>query len=666
MKKYIYILFAVFSFVSCSDYLEELPKTQLTMETSFSTYDKAIKTVSALYANLGNQNGGLITNERFMMPSLIKSGSSDEYKKFNWNVTSAGVTNLWKNYYTYIAQCNIVIQALELHQSTVDETFGESIVETASFKNNASADPSFSASEMLLGEAKFLRAYAYFTLYRYFGAVPLITKPTGASPQYVPRTDREAIFQFLEEELNYAISKCAIKNSGIAEGRITKGAAAGMLAKSYVFHASYISRAEKYGSKIAEDKTGDKTGLYSKAAKLCDDIIQGDYGNYQLTPYYPAIFTKPNQETMFTIYAQEGVGTGNLIPIGFSGNSYHGATNGPHLEQHLAILYDLPTWNYDSRLKTLYKTFGQSDVLHQDNNTVSNDSLTKLMNVRGNCSFTGDSIRRLWNTARGVVSGPKDGLEAGLWVFDPLYGKTLGNEFFIEPGKKFKYTATENSLMDILLEPHERTWWKNLTSDDFSCWNINWECLGKFRNPNPQVLSATFNANYSGVAYPILRLAEIYLLKAEAQLASGDKAGEINTINILRDRACNQSTLQNMFLNQGDASYTHIENAVMSIPADISDYQALKELLYERLRELCCEDDCEWFDASRYPDVFIEDLDDISRYSDPIRGMFSYNDPNQNYYGWNGFNADRINRVLLPIPITEFTFFPEMKQNPGY
>lgn len=664
MKKYIYILVAMMVFYSCKSYLEEVPKTQLSIESSFDSYDRAIKTVSALYGKLG-QSGGLITSERFMMPSIIKQGN-EESKKFNWNSSSAGISGLWRNYYYYIAQCNIVIEALEANKSAIDKTFSSSIYETVEMKNKFAADASFSATDMLLGEARFLRAYAYFTLYRYYGGIPILTKPTGATPGYVPRSNREDVFKFIDEEFTYAISKCLLNNSGLANGRITKGAAAGMLAKSYVFHASYISRAEKYGTKIDEAVAGDKAGLYTKAAKLCDDIIGGTYGNYKLVSYYPAIFTKPNQETMFTVYAQEGVGTGSLIPIGFPGNGAHGATNGPNLEQALAMLYDFPTWNYGSRLKTLYKTYGSSDILRNDINPVPVDSLSRLMTLRGNCSFTGDSVRRLWNTVRAVVSGPKDGMPLGTWVFDPIYGKTLGAGFFIEPGKGFNYTSDENKLIEYLLEPHERLWWRNLTSKDFSCWNVNWEVLGKFRNPNPQDLSSTFSSDYGGVAYPVLRLAEVYLLKAEAQLFSNNKVGAINTINIVRDRACNQSTLRNMFLNQGNASYSYIPNAVMSMPNTLSDYQALKELLYERLRELCAEDDCEWLDASRYPDVFIEDVDDVSRYADPIRGSSSFIDPNQGYYGWLGFNSDKVFRVLLPIPSTEFTFFPEMKQNPGY
>ncbi|MCD8229141.1 MAG: RagB/SusD family nutrient uptake outer membrane protein, partial [Bacteroides ovatus] len=35
-------------------------------------------------------------------------------------------------------------------------------------------------------------------------------------------------------------------------------------------------------------------------------------------------------------------------------------------------------------------------------------------------------------------------------------------------------------------------------------------------------------------------------------------------------------------------------------------------------------------------------------------------------YLWHLFNEDKVYRVLMPIPFTELSFFPEMKQNPGY
>ena len=65
--------------------------------------------------------------------------------------------------------------------------------------------------------------------------------------------------------------------------------------------------------------------------------------------------------------------------------------------------------------------------------------------------------------------------------------------------------------------------WKNETNGQNkpNLWNCNWWQLGKFRNLNPSELSSTFDINYGGVDYPVLRLAEIYLLKAEAQIMPG-------------------------------------------------------------------------------------------------------------------------------------------------
>ena len=97
MKKYIFILFAILVFASCKDYLVEIPKTAVSIETSFDTYDHAIKAVSALYAKLGT-NDGLIFSGRFMMPSIINMGT-EESKKFNWNSSTPAITSLWKNYY---------------------------------------------------------------------------------------------------------------------------------------------------------------------------------------------------------------------------------------------------------------------------------------------------------------------------------------------------------------------------------------------------------------------------------------------------------------------------------------------------------------------------------------------------------------------------------------
>lgn len=183
---------------------------------------------------------------------------------------------------------------------------------------------------------------------------------------------------------------------------------------------------------------------------------------------------------------------------------------------------------------------------------------------------------------------------------------------------------------------------------------------------NPSEIASTFDINYAGVDYPVLRLAEIYLLKAEALIMQGTISQGVKAMNIVRNRACNQGTVKDMFTSQGDASYTYQEGSVMMIPEDISANNALKELMYERLRELAAEDDCGWLDVARFPDIAMKDLEDICRYRDPLQFYAPYGDPARGEYLWHLFNEEKVYRVLMPIPFTELSFFPEMKQNPGY
>ena len=658
MKKILFILLSSLVLVSCEGYFDQLPKTELPAETFYTSYDAALRNVAILYANAGNTNDGIMTEDRFMMPSLINEGP------FDLTASSGSVLNLWSKLYAYIAQANQILENLEVHQDAIDSSISNSSLEKAAIQG--------SATEMLIGEVRFLRAYAYFTLYRYYGGVPLITKPTGPKPAYVPRATRQEVFKFLYDEMEYALSKCADNNSGISYGRVTRGAVAGMLAKTKIFHASYIRRAEMYGDKIAENTAGELStvSLYTDAVKLCDDIISGVYGSYELEDYYPAVFTKRNKEIMFSVLAEEGNGTGNKIPMGFAGEAKYGATNGVHLTSWLTLLYDIPMWEHNYSFKEVCRDYGQIDRFNAESPKAGTTpyDLQNLYESTGKYTITGDFTRRMWSSVKGWVTGPSSGsAPVGLWVFEPA-GRELGSNFYIEPGKGNNYSDDQLKVMEVALETHERNWWQNEANgaNRPNLWNCNWWQLGKFRNLNPSEIASTFDINYAGVDYPVLRLAEIYLLKAEALIMQGTVSQGVKAMNIVRNRACNQGTVKDMFTSQGDASYTYQEGSVMMIPEDISADNALKELMYERLRELAAEDDCGWLDVARFPDIAMKDLEDICRYRDPLQFYAPYGDPARGEYLWHLFNDEKVYRVLMPIPFTELSFFPEMKQNPGY
>lgn len=85
----------------------------------------------------------------------------------------------------------------------------------------------------LVAEAKFLRAYYYFTLAVYWGNVPLMLKtPT---PQDLPETTpREQIWAQVAKDLTEAIPDLPLAYTGNDLGRVTKGAANALLAKAYM------------------------------------------------------------------------------------------------------------------------------------------------------------------------------------------------------------------------------------------------------------------------------------------------------------------------------------------------------------------------------------------------------------------------------------------------
>lgn len=98
----------------------------------------------------------------------------------------------------------------------------------------------------LTGEAKFLRAFMYFTLVRSFGGVPLVDHVPILGNQddvemQLTRKSKEEIYAFIEKDLLDAAEALPNKSQyGTADvGRATKGAAHALLAKVYLYQKKY-------------------------------------------------------------------------------------------------------------------------------------------------------------------------------------------------------------------------------------------------------------------------------------------------------------------------------------------------------------------------------------------------------------------------------------------
>jgi starch-binding outer membrane protein, SusD/RagB family len=163
--------------------------------------------------------------------------------------------------------------------------------------------------------------------------------------------------------------------------------------------------------------------------------------------------------------------------------------------------------------------------------------------------------------------------------------------------------------------------------------SLNGYSITKYRNVNRDGSSInqenTFN-NLSDIDYPVFRVAEMYLIYAEAVLrnGSGDASLALNYINQIRGRA---------YANDPNSTSGNITNSEMTLDF-ILDERA-RELLWEGFRRT-----------------------DLIRYNKFTTAAY--------LWAWKGGvkNGAAVNAKfrLFPIPITDLLANPKLKQNPGY
>lgn len=166
----------------------------------------------------------------------------------------------------------------------------------------AAADPTFTTEVLnnYKGQLYFLRAFAYYKLFTYFPEDKIVLRRTPPKTQedftQAP-APADSIFKMIESDLKNAQSllTAGLNNTtGYEKGRATRGAAAALLGKLYLYK-----------------------GLYAQAAAEFKKILPGvgdaAYGSYSLVDNYRDNFTKEgenNSESVFEIQFHNITNTG--------------------------------------------------------------------------------------------------------------------------------------------------------------------------------------------------------------------------------------------------------------------------------------------------------------------------------------------------------------------
>jgi hypothetical protein len=162
------------------------------------------------------------------------------------------------------------------------------------------------------GEAKFIRAFMYLDLVRYFGRVPLIDH--ALLPQdvaQVPRTDVSKVYDLIIADLQTAITNLPATYAAADVGRVTKGAAQGMLALVYLTRS---------GPTYGINGPGLASNEYAKASELLDQVIASK--TYSLQTTYPRVFAFNNENNTEVVFDIQYIANGTL------GASYPGVMIG--------------------------------------------------------------------------------------------------------------------------------------------------------------------------------------------------------------------------------------------------------------------------------------------------------------------------------------------------
>ncbi|MCD8317632.1 MAG: RagB/SusD family nutrient uptake outer membrane protein, partial [Paraprevotella sp.] len=168
-----------------------------------------------------------------------------------------------------------------------------------------------SQKELILGEAHFVRADYYYLLWRQYGGVMLIDEPFDPlnDGKKFPRASYEQMVDAIVEDTRAASQILPVEYESTDVGRVTKGAALTLMAKTYLWASSAVFQNK---DKSYLGFTDDRSAAMLDSAKVAYENVIG-MNHYQLIPisgttleeikqeYRKIFLTKNSQESILEV-----------------------------------------------------------------------------------------------------------------------------------------------------------------------------------------------------------------------------------------------------------------------------------------------------------------------------------------------------------------------------
>ncbi len=343
-KSNIYILSLVMALVlfSCGqDWLQDVsPKGQPLQTSYYQTDDEIYTGLIGAYAMFKTKYFKAWSSW-YMQASLPSDdakahggGRSDrpEYWQFEDYLTSpdnSANRETWDRCYYGAYNCNLLINSIE---------------------------PDTDFKKHVIAEARFLRAWFYFDIVRFWGEAPLITEILSPSEFVQPKASVTKIFNQIVDDLVLAIPDLPQAWTGSDAFRINSYAAHAFLGKVYLYMAS------PYYNSWGD--LGNATELYAKSATEFKVVIDGPY---ELEEEYDTIWWEDNE------WNKESILEINYYPADENGWN-EGHTNSGNIDVQLCGVRGAVTgnifkagWGFDmipQETVDLFRAEGDSVRLH--------------------------------------------------------------------------------------------------------------------------------------------------------------------------------------------------------------------------------------------------------------------------------------------------------------
>lgn len=253
--------------------LNKINPNRVTFDTYFNNAEELTAGVNAVYAI--TQSASLVNRQWYYTHDLrgdeMTSGGGQLEAAKNQILIgvndpgNATTGDVWRGWYRTIHRANVVIEKGALVQGIAP-----------------------ALRDRIVGEARFLRAWAYYELASLWGAVPVYTAFVASSDGSAPKSPQADVYKVAIDDLNIAQHVLPASYTGNDLGRATGGAAQTLLARVYLQMGQYeLAKTEL--EKVVN------SGQYSLVANYLD--LTNEEGEFNAESIFEVMFAPSGGNT---------------------------------------------------------------------------------------------------------------------------------------------------------------------------------------------------------------------------------------------------------------------------------------------------------------------------------------------------------------------------------